>query len=199
MPWVNPKPSGTLEPDPEIPRGYLNDDPPDSNDPLDDLNDFVRLDPDLAAFYARHPPPWSTVLPANLIDRALDYAMNPHRRETWHGSFVPGGLSPDERVKVQNRRDPLGGTLTTKEWLHIRNAYNGECAYCSNKTRLELDHMTPIYSGGRTNAANIAPACHHCNTAKRARSLDKWIGPKTAAAIRERHREIVAAIGVVVV
>lgn len=77
-----------------------------------------------------------------------------------------------EQVRKQLRR--ALGSLTTKEWQNICERYNYSCAYCGEQTNLTIEHIVPILMGGKTNAANIVPACQSCNSSKQSSDLVEW-------------------------
>lgn len=60
-----------------------------------------------------------------------------------------------------------GGGFTAEQDKELKKEYFGMCAYCGSKTKIELDHVVPLISGGRHDADNIVPACKSCNSRKR--------------------------------
>lgn len=72
---------------------------------------------------------------------------------------------------VKNNRKGIG-TLTLKEWESIKDYFGHRCAYCgTQRSKLTMDHIVPVISGGRTDAYNIVPACGKCNSSKNNQSL----------------------------
>jgi len=71
------------------------------------------------------------------------------------------------------------------------------CSYCGvgplYKRALHLDHVTPQKLGGKTEFANLRPACSHCNTKKSSRRLSDYIVIRLAEIDRERSKLV--AIG----
>lgn len=59
--------------------------------------------------------------------------------------------------------------FTAKQWVEMKAAYGGRCAYCGNRRPLERDHVVPLSKGGPHTASNIVPACKSCNSRKGAR------------------------------
>lgn len=73
------------------------------------------------------------------------------------------------------------GRHTEQEWRELVARYGGRCVRCgSAPTRLERDHIVPIYQGGSDGIGNIQPLCRKCNGAKGPEDCD-W------RAYRDRH------------
>lgn len=66
------------------------------------------------------------------------------------------------------------------------------CSYCGTgplyRRALHLDHVHPQKLGGKTEFANLRPACSHCNTKKSSRLLSDYIVIRLAEIDRERAR-----------
>lgn len=54
------------------------------------------------------------------------------------------------------------------------------CCYCGegveDGAQLTLDHLTPHCQGGSNAATNLVTACHRCNSARGARSIETFVG-----------------------
>ena len=79
--------------------------------------------------------------------------------------------NPDRANAIRNRhRDARRGAaivdLTYEQWVEIQAAWGHRCAYCHKKTKLTMDHLTPVSEGGNHTASNIVPACRSCNAKK---------------------------------
>lgn len=61
--------------------------------------------------------------------------------------------------------------VTAKE---IRRIYSSPCLYCGSTTQISVDHVVPIYRGGRHSIGNLAPACKLCNSSKGSKFLTEW-------------------------
>ena len=48
------------------------------------------------------------------------------------------------------------------------------CAYCGASGDMEIEHVIPISKGGTHVLGNILPACHDCNSSKRAKEVEGW-------------------------
>ncbi len=58
-------------------------------------------------------------------------------------------------------------SLTYFQWLGIKRAFGGRCAYCKMRyEKLEKDHVKPLSRGGDHTAQNVVPACRSCNAKK---------------------------------
>jgi 5-methylcytosine-specific restriction endonuclease McrA len=74
-------------------------------------------------------------------------------------------------AKKQRRRFRLAGveqSLSPAQWEAIKRAFHYCCAYCRRRTKLTMDHVTPISLGGDHVVSNVVPACARCNSSKRA-------------------------------
>ena len=48
-----------------------------------------------------------------------------------------------------------------------------ECFYCGHPADA-LDHVVPRSRGGTNHPSNLVPACHSCNSGKRARTIGEY-------------------------
>lgn len=65
-------------------------------------------------------------------------------------------------------------TLTSEQWLWLKDIYGHRCAYCGKQSeRLTMDHIVPVSKGGNHALSNLVPACPHCNSTKNARTPDE--------------------------
>lgn len=76
-------------------------------------------------------------------------------------------------VQRQKRRN-ICGEYTPEEWFACIEAFNYECAYCSSKHKLTVDHIVAISRGGYGYAFNLVPACESCNKSKGAKDIVEW-------------------------
>lgn len=76
------------------------------------------------------------------------------------------------------RRMLLAGlsTMTAAEWETIKSEQMGACAYCLTVAPLTMDHYLPLSRGGQHTPANVVAACRPCNSSKKARTVEEWIG-----------------------
>ena len=54
---------------------------------------------------------------------------------------------------------------------------NGRCAYCGTPIELkgmQIDHVEPLYLGGKDELWNMLPACNSCNHYKGTYTLEKF-------------------------
>lgn len=50
--------------------------------------------------------------------------------------------------------------------IRIYEKYSGHCAYCGTELEyknMQVDHVTPLYTGGEDELYNMMPACRSCN------------------------------------
>ena len=73
------------------------------------------------------------------------------------------------------------GTHTNQEWENLKAEF-GRCVRCWEvTTRLQKDHIVPIYRGGSDSIENIQPLCLPCNSSK---------GPESTNWKELRRREL---------
>lgn len=65
-------------------------------------------------------------------------------------------------------------TLTSRQWVCIKEKFNLECAYCGGKLPLSQDHFVPLSKGGEYTVNNIIPACQPCNSSKHNYDFFEW-------------------------
>ena len=50
--------------------------------------------------------------------------------------------------------------------------YDWRCAYCGHReSKLTMDHIVPLISGGAHDISNVVPACLDCNCKKNAKPM----------------------------
>lgn len=65
--------------------------------------------------------------------------------------------------------------MTAKIRKTIYEKYDGHCAYCGRKIKIEemqIDHFRPKNAGGDDDLENLMPSCRRCNHYKRAHPLE---------------------------
>jgi len=68
--------------------------------------------------------------------------------------------------KRRARKRGVINTLTPAEWNEIQQRFHHRCAYCGERKKLTIDHVTPLNDFGGHTANNIVPACKSCNCKK---------------------------------
>jgi hypothetical protein len=88
-----------------------------------------------------------------------------------HISYVP----IDEAVP-----SPIDG-----RWRNLREAVFARdghaCVYCGSSDELACDHIVPRSRGGQNTMANLATACRPCNSSKRDKTPEEWLGARHEA------------------
>ena len=106
--------------------------------------------------------------------------------------------SQHDRMTIQllTAQDRAPGDLTVEKWQNIVDAFEERCAYCGQPSNVCLEHVVPVWAGGRTDFNNVLPACKHCNSCKGIRSLRDWKPNQTRwwEAFVERYMEAFARI-----
>jgi 5-methylcytosine-specific restriction endonuclease McrA len=66
-----------------------------------------------------------------------------------------------------------GGNLTVEEWNAILDFYDHKCLCCGRgDVKLTIDHVIPIFHGGKHSADNVQPLCGSCNSRKKDKHID---------------------------
>ncbi len=111
---------------------------------------------------------------------------NPEKRRktiaTWRNKNPEYGKNwrknNKEKIKhyTQNRRARVlgnGGELTKEEWAAILDFYGHKCLCCGrDDVKLTIDHVLPIFHGGKHSADNVQPLCGPCNSRKKDKHID---------------------------
>lgn len=56
----------------------------------------------------------------------------------------------------------------------VKRLYSRPCANCSSKDNITLDHIVPLFRGGRHSVGNLQPLCKSCNSQKQHRTIMEW-------------------------
>jgi hypothetical protein len=85
------------------------------------------------------------------------------------------------RFNANALHSPCDGRLRGDVWqdicARIFKRDNYTCTYCGVRGgALECDHMMPISRGGSNDDDNLTTACKPCNRAKRAMTVQEWMG-----------------------
>lgn len=87
--------------------------------------------------------------------------------------------NPDSRHAHDVKRRALEkgalGSFTGVEFAELCARFDGACAYCGVKERLEADHNVPLSRGGSNDITNIVPACGTCNRRKHTKTADEFL------------------------
>lgn len=62
-----------------------------------------------------------------------------------------------------------------REQVYVK--YHGHCAYCGcelERKDMQVDHLVPLYLGGKDEISNYMPACRACNFYKSTFTLEKF-------------------------
>jgi 5-methylcytosine-specific restriction endonuclease McrA len=109
------------------------------------------------------------VCPLISSDRRLYYLVNAEKIKAKARAYHAANpiKSRERRHRRRARFNEVFRDLTDVQWREIVLRFGGRCAYCDRKTKLTIDHITPIIELGAHTASNVVPACHKCNTRKR--------------------------------
>lgn len=81
-------------------------------------------------------------------------------------------------TKIQNRRarrEKNGGVITATEWRKLKEKYDYTCLCCGRREPeivLTLDHVKPLFLGGKNVIENAQPLCQVCNSSKGIKEID---------------------------
>lgn len=84
-------------------------------------------------------------------------------------------------------------------FLHFERTFEkNKCCYCGKKGPVEVDHFYPIDKGGPHVLGNFVPACHECNSNKRASDPQEWFFRRFGKTPESRRKwsEIVSKLNV---
>jgi 5-methylcytosine-specific restriction endonuclease McrA len=85
-------------------------------------------------------------------------------------------VSPVTEAEVRREKARARELRATQWWK--RRIGRGRCEYCRRATparELTMDHRVPLVRGGRSVRANVVPACHACNAAKKYLLPVEWV------------------------
>ena len=69
----------------------------------------------------------------------------------------------------------LKGTHTATQWSRLAKKYKGYCVRCLKiSSKIEKDHIVPIYQGGSNSIDNLQPICKRCNCQKGPENIN-WL------------------------
>lgn len=61
------------------------------------------------------------------------------------------------------------------DWVDVLERFHYRCAYCgAGDCLLDVEHIEPVFCGGKNIVGNIAPACRPCNAQKFRRTLEEF-------------------------
>ena len=70
--------------------------------------------------------------------------------------------------------------LSKGQWRRLREAIferdGRKCSYCGATEDLAVDHVVPLSRGGTNDPGNLTPACKPCNSSKRDKLVEEWLG-----------------------
>ncbi len=75
-------------------------------------------------------------------------------------------LSNSEKRTMRLKIARSKGTHTDAAWQRLKVEFGGRCVICWRVSKLQKDHIVPIYVGGSDSIRNIQPLCRSCNCAK---------------------------------
>ncbi len=85
------------------------------------------------------------------------------------------------RAPRLKRIEETGGRPLGPEWAKLRAQVfrrdDYTCRYCGARTkRPACDHVIPVTRGGRNELSNLVTACRPCNSSKRDKLPQEWLG-----------------------
>lgn len=107
----------------------------------------------------------------------IGLAQKGEKGNNWKGGIKVLHLQEWRKIQHQKRRalkKLSKGTISVKEWIALKEAYNYTCPSCRKKEpeiELTMDHIIPISRDGKHCIANIQPLCRECNGKKHAKTI----------------------------
>ena len=82
-----------------------------------------------------------------------------------------------EKVREDGRKRRAMLRDATYEPVDIQSIYElyKSCIYCGSKERLTIDHVLPLFNGGKHVESNLVVACLSCNSSKKDKPLEEWL------------------------
>lgn len=103
-------------------------------------------------------------------DKARDSATHRKWRER-----NPGASAVRENRRRAKQLAAPGMGISQQQRSELIAAACGICAYCNAHRPLTLDHIVPLATGGEHDIENAAAICRRCNSAKRTKSLLRFL------------------------
>ena len=82
-------------------------------------------------------------------------------------------IPPDQRIAIEKQK---ARDLRHSPWWK-KKISAGVCYYCRGKFKpeeLTMDHLVPLARGGKSEKANLVPACKDCNSKKKYSLPFEW-------------------------
>jgi 5-methylcytosine-specific restriction endonuclease McrA len=73
------------------------------------------------------------------------------------------------RASALSRTKHAIGSISAADIAEIIERQRGRCACCQNRAKLEMDHIFPVFLGGKTERGNLQGLCRTCNARKGAK------------------------------
>ena len=94
-----------------------------------------------------------------------------------------------ENQKRRTMKKKLSATLTSIQWVNIKQNFNNCCAYCGKELSLQQEHFIPLSKGGEYTLNNIIPSCQKCNGSKNNKDFFIWY-PKQKYFSKKRETKL---------
>jgi 5-methylcytosine-specific restriction endonuclease McrA len=122
--------------------------------------------------HSLHNKKWASENPDKVQEMMKEWRQkNPEYGSNWRKNNLDK-IRNYEHVRRARMRGN-GGNLTTEEWHTILNFYDHRCLCCGRTdVKLTIDHVLPIFLGGKHTIDNVQPLCGPCNSSKRDKHID---------------------------
>jgi 5-methylcytosine-specific restriction endonuclease McrA len=106
-------------------------------------------------------------------------AANPGRHSAATRAWKKANADIVRALNAKRRAAKRGASendFTAQQWIEMKAEHGQRCFYCRAETALTQDHVVPLSRGGSHTKSNIVPACQSCNSRKRTKDVQVFMG-----------------------
>lgn len=122
---------------------------------------------------------WREENPERYAARKQEYYLRTRERDRERKAGYKARYVRENKERVNNttqrrraRKKQNGVCVVTAK--ELQRIYSSPCLYCGSTTQISVDHVIPIYRGGRHSIGNLVPACKACNSSKGTKLITEW-------------------------
>lgn len=105
------------------------------------------------------------------------YLQEAERRREYARAYHVANPHVSKAARAKRKaalRGDSAGVFTSRDWQRLVRRFDGRCAYCHRRARLQVEHVVPLSRGGLHRIGNIVPACAACNYEKHSSTVTEW-------------------------